>query len=380
VKGWSILFIAANEGAKWGGSELLWSMAAEKLARRGMEVRVSVRDWGSPMPQIERLHEAGCRVFYRRNPSFLKRMGRKFLPVPDYLREHMRTAAEGADLAVISQGGNADGLTWMEMARALGCKYAVIAQCASESWWPDDEVAERLAASYEKAIRSYFVSQANLDLSRRQFATPLLQSLVVRNPFNVKYDARPSWPTEMNDELSLACVARLDVVAKGQDLLLEVLSLPRWRERNVSVSLFGSGVNERMLRRMVGQLKLASVKFMGYANDVEAIWSKHHALVLPSRYEGMPLALVEAMLCGRAGIVTDVAGSRELVRDGANGFLAKAPTVELLDEAMSRAWAARGELREMGSIAAADVRAWVSEDPSEDFARELMILAEAARQ
>ena len=56
------------------------------------------------------------------------------------------------------------------------------------------------------------------------------------------------------------------------------------------------------------------------------IWAEHHALVLPSRFEGMPLVVVEAMLCGRPCIVTDVGGNAELIRDGINGFLAKAPT------------------------------------------------------
>jgi hypothetical protein len=60
-----------------------------------------------------------------------------------------------------------------------------------------------------------------------------------------------------------------------------------------------------------------------------------------------------------------------LIRDGINGFLAKAATVELVDEAMNRAWENRERLKEMGCIAAMDVRKWVSEDPSEDFAGEL---------
>jgi glycosyltransferase involved in cell wall biosynthesis len=379
VRSGKFLFLAVNEGANWGGSELLWSLAAAKLARGGMEVRVSVRDCGGPTLEIEGLRAAGCRIYYRRNPSLLSRLGRKFLPLPNYLREHVRIAGDGVDLVVVSQGGNTDGLPWMELLRSVGYRYALIAQCAAEAWWPDDHIAEKLAAGYENAVGAYFVSQGNLDLSRRQFVTPLQHARVVRNPFNVKYDARPPWPAGENDELLLACVGRLDVLAKGQDLLLGVLSLPHWRERKVRVSLFGSGVNERMLRRMTEQLKLTSVKFMGFANDVEEIWSKHHALVLASRYEGMPLALVEAMLCGRAGIVTDVAGHKELVRDGVNGFLAKAPTAEFLDEAMNRAWEARVQLREMGNIAASDVRKWVSGDPSEDFARELISLAETAR-
>jgi glycosyltransferase involved in cell wall biosynthesis len=135
-------------------------------------------------------------------------------------------------------------------------------------------------------------------------------------------------------------------------------------------------VNERRLRLMVENRKLTSIKFAGFVNDIEKLWSEHHALVLPSRFEGMPLVVVEAMLCGRPCIATDVGGNRELIRDGINGFLAKAPTVELLDEAMNHAWDARHNLMDMGKAAATDVRRWVSKDPSEDFVRELSALVD----
>jgi glycosyltransferase involved in cell wall biosynthesis len=121
-------------------------------------------------------------------------------------------------------------------------------------------------------------------------------------------------------------------------------------------------------------LQLTNVQFLGHQDDMEQLWKDHHALVLASRFEGMPLTVVEAMLCGRPCIVTDVGGNRELVRDGINGFLAKAPTVELLDEAMNRAWDNRSRLKEMGETAAAEVRRWVSPDPAEDFVRELLAL------
>jgi glycosyltransferase involved in cell wall biosynthesis len=370
------LFIAANEWSNWGGSELLWSQAAEKLARRGIEVRASVPDFGKPIKEVEHLRSTGCRIFYRRAPSLLYRLGRRLFPLPEYARRHVRAVGNGVDLVVISQGSNIDGLGWMEEARAAGYKYVVIAEGGTELFWPDDESAERLAAGYEGASCAYFVAQATLDLSRREFATPLLNAKVIRNPFNLQYDARPAWPGDPSEGLYLACIGRLDASTKGQDLLLEVLALPHWRERKVRVSLVGKGINERMLRRRAEQLKLTSVDFLGYRSDIEEVWSKHHALVLPSRFEGMPLTVVEAMLCGRPCIVTDVGGNRELVRDGVNGFLAQAPTVELLDEAMNRAWEARPRLKEMGEAAAADVRLWVSRDPSEDFVRELRRLIE----
>ena len=77
------LFIAANEGTNWGGSELLWSSAAEKLVRRGDEVRISVRDFGKPII-VERVRAAGARIFYRRQPSFISRQIRRIFRLPEY--------------------------------------------------------------------------------------------------------------------------------------------------------------------------------------------------------------------------------------------------------------------------------------------------------
>src|ERR1035441_7970562 len=125
------LFIAANERTDWGGSELLWSSAAEKLVRRGDEVRVSVRDFGKPIRIVERVRSPGCQIFYRRPPSFISRQVRKIFPLPEYSLAHVRSVGDRVDLVVISQGSNLDGLQWMEAARAAGHKEVVIFQNAT---------------------------------------------------------------------------------------------------------------------------------------------------------------------------------------------------------------------------------------------------------
>jgi glycosyltransferase involved in cell wall biosynthesis len=108
---------------------------------------------------------------------------------------------------------------------------------------------------------------------------------------------------------------------------------------------------------------------------VEDVWREHHALALPSRSEGLPLALLEAMLCGRPAVVTDVGGNAEAITDGVSGFLADAPTVGAFDEALERAWERRADWSRMGRAAAAAARAIVPADAGRELAGELQAIA-----
>jgi glycosyltransferase involved in cell wall biosynthesis len=212
-----------------------------------------------------------------------------------------------------------------------------------------------------------FVSEGNRDEAEIFFGQRFPNARIVRNPFNVPYDAAPSWPSS-DDVIRLACVGRLDPAAKGQDILFKVLARPPWRDRRLTVSLVGKGSSEKTLRRLVKMLDIADrVLFQGFASDIVEVWAKHHALILPSRVEGLPLAVVEAMLCGRICIVTDVAGNGELLEDNITGFVAKAPVPDLVDEALERAWRRRHEWQDMGKIAAQSVRKNVPSDPIGEF-------------
>jgi glycosyltransferase involved in cell wall biosynthesis len=365
-----IAIVAGNEVVPWGGAEYCWAAVAERFAKRGVHVSVSVMNWDRPVKQVEHLRSVGCRIFLRPKRTIAGRVWRRLHLRKGYEWTHLRRVAKGADLVVISQSGNVDSLLWMEAARSQRFPYVMISQSGNEQWWPDDDYAERLAVAYEAACAAYFVSEANLALTRRQIVSSLPRGSVIRNPFNVRYEARPAWPGDSAEQLLLGYVASLDIRQKGQELLIQVLERPHWRARNVRVTLAGIGPHERMLRKTVGVLKLP-ITFAGFVENLEEFWSRHHALVLPSRFEGLPLALVEAMLCGRPAIVTDTAGHRELIRHGVNGFLAKGPTPDLLDEAMNDAWENRHRLRTMGERAASDVRERVPPDPVGDLVHKL---------
>jgi glycosyltransferase involved in cell wall biosynthesis len=85
----------------------------------------------------------------------------------------------------------------------------------------------------------------------------------------------------------------------------------------------------------------------------------------------MPLSLVEAMLCRRLPVVTDIAGHSEIILDGINGFIARAATAEFLDDAMERAWKCRNNWQKLGTQAGDDIRQIFPSDPVRVFADRL---------
>ena len=276
-------------------------------------------------------------------------------------------------LVVVSSGNFVPDLSWCEACRQLEIPYATISQSVAACWWPSDTNACRLREAYGGARGLYFVSSENVRFVERMLGCRLLNARVVRNPFNVDYAVQCPFPQE-EGYWRLACVARLEPDAKGQDLLLEVLQQDKWRKRSVKLSLFGDGHNAQSVRQLASLYRLNAVTFCGRAENVEEIWRNHHLLVLPSRFEGLPLALVEAMLCARPAVVTNVAGNPEVIEDGETGFVAAAPTVGHLDEAMERAWRHRGNWRAMGVEAARQIRLLVPSDPAGEFVKELMPL------
>ncbi|WP_348260859.1 glycosyltransferase family 4 protein [Telmatobacter sp. DSM 110680] len=250
----------------------------------------------------------------------------------------------------------------------------IILQCNSELMWFEKNSVDKAVACYTGARSVFCVSQGNLDLLRLQVGEPLPQGELVWNPYNVSSERIAPWPTE-NDLLRMACVARLDPAAKGQDLLLKVMARQEWRERPIEVNFFGEGPYDLALRRLASLLQIKNVRFRGHVNDINAIWNEHHILALPSRYEGLPLALVESMWCGRPAVVTDVAGNAELCVDGVTGFVASSASLSSFAEAMERAWAARTEWKRIGDAARARVETLVPEDPVGVFSDRLQACA-----
>ena len=172
------------------------------------------------------------------------------------------------------------------------------------------------------------------------FATKLDNAHVIYNP--PSFDVSDPCGPPPNDVFRLLNVARIDPGHKGQDLLLDVLALPKWRQRDVQLQIAGGG-NRKWLELLIACKGLTNVTLLGHVNDLKAVWEKTTFGIFPSRYEGIPLALVEGMALGRAVIATDVAGHREWIDHGMNGFLAAGASISCIDDALEQAWIRRDD-------------------------------------
>ena len=92
-----------------------------------------------------------------------------------------------------------------------------------------------------------------------------------------------------------------------------------------------------------------SIEYLGETRDVRPYVEACHALVLPSWREGTPTSIMEGMSMGRAAVVTDVPGCREVVEDGVNGCICAAHDPRALAAAMRRLLDEPGLLVRMGA-------------------------------
>ena len=110
--------------------------------------------------------------------------------------------------------------------------------------------------------------------------------------------------------------------AKDHATLLRAAAQVRRAVPSVRFVLVGQGPLEAETRRLAGELGLdGTVVFAGFRTDATRLMAAFDAFALSSTYEGLPIALIEAMATGCPAVVTRVGGTPEVVADGVQGFL-----------------------------------------------------------
>lgn len=121
----------------------------------------------------------------------------------------------------------------------------------------------------------------------------------------------------------LTCVARLDP-QKGHLYLLQALPLLVRQYPQVVLLIVGEGQLHQELQDTAASLGVSDhVLFLGFRSDIPCILQDTDVFVLPSLWEGLSIALIEAMAAGKPVVATAVSGTPEVVLDGITGLLVR---------------------------------------------------------
>jgi glycosyltransferase involved in cell wall biosynthesis len=188
--------------------------------------------------------------------------------------------------------------------------------------------------------------------------------------FRLSDEATPSLRRELglgDDEAMVVCVAEF-TSTKNHAFLLETWKKLVREDPRAHLLLVGDGRLREVLSKKVASEGVPRVHFLGYRRDVPQLLRAADIVVLPSRREGLPRAVMEAMAAGKPVVATNVRGSRDLVEDGVTGLLVEVGDVRGLAEALLRLLRDEGLRRGMGQAAQAKVQDYALDRVLEEMA------------
>lgn len=133
----------------------------------------------------------------------------------------------------------------------------------------------------------------------------------------------------------LTCVAKLRIEQKGHFYLLEAMRKMRETRKDFVLLLVGDGPDRHKVQEMIKNYELEeAVILLGDRSDVPSILSITDIFVLPTLYEGMSNALLEAMAVGLPIVTTNISENKELIEHNKSGILVPVRNSQAIGEAL----------------------------------------------
>lgn len=343
----------------WGGSEELWYEMAKEARKKDIKVIHVGYENPQKHPKLLELESLGVKHIDRPGwvPNNSGRIQKTVYLVYNFLRKKLNSPikklfSQKPDVVIYngtcySIAKEKELVTQIKKSKK---PFFILGQLNFENTRNiSSDEASSISEVYDLCRKIFFVSQRNLDVAQRHLCRNINNGIVVRNPVNISSLEKISFPS-MDGTIQLACVANLVTVHKGQDILFEALN--KWENKNWVLNLYGNGYDRSYLENLSKYFGLdQQIKFHGSVKDIRNVWEQNHALIMPSIMEGMPLAIVEAMICERVCIATNVGGISEWITDEKNGFLIAAPTVSLILQTLRKAWSLKNSWPEIAAHA-----------------------------
>jgi glycosyltransferase involved in cell wall biosynthesis len=186
------------------------------------------------------------------------------------------------------------------------------------------------------------VSRAAVAAATRRGAAPAGSIILVPNglstaPYRPDDSIRERTRSSLGvQHFTWLAVGRL-VDAKGYPDMIAAFVLARRAHPSATLLISGTGPLEPDVRRLIGDARLEdAVRLLGMRSDVPALMQAADGFVMTSRWEGLPMVLLEAGASGLPIVATDVGGSRDAVVDGVSGYLTAVAVPAETARAMTR--------------------------------------------
>jgi glycosyltransferase involved in cell wall biosynthesis len=315
-----------------GGAERQVILLAAGLVQRGWRVSVVALS-GAGGSSAQELRDAGA--------AFVSLGMRKGLADPrGWIRFHRFLKQQAPDVV----HAHLPHAAWMARWSRLGAPVRVVVDTLHSSstgtwgrrlgyrWsaWLTDKVSAVSQAVADAHLSAHMVSEDQLAI------LPNGVDLGVWRPDQPDQAVRTAVRREfgLGDGFVWFAAGRLDPVKDYPSLLRAMAMLPP----SARLVIAGAGPCEAELRRLTADLNLGPrVRFLGFEPDVRRWMQAADGYVLSSRWEGLPMGLLEAAACALSAVATDVPGSREVVVDGQTGWLTPACDSAALANTMTHA-------------------------------------------
>ena len=203
--------------------------------------------------------------------------------------------------------------------------------------------------------RQFYVDTLGIDPSR---------ALILKNPVNLPATL-PSTPP--SPPVRLLYLGMLSAPKGAFDLIEAIAGIDEAARRKLHLTMAGHGQLEEAKAQVAAAGLNQTVELRGWINadERDELLRQTHIFVLPSHYEGLPMALLEAMSFGLAPIATPVGGIPDVLHHGANGLLVPVEQPRLLSDAILRLVGDDGFRQRLGQAARASVEPYSADGYAE---------------
>ncbi|MFI3227143.1 MAG: glycosyltransferase family 4 protein [Clostridia bacterium] len=306
-----------------GGTERVGIMIANELSKRGYDVTMlSFWDYGKPFFECHK----NIKIDYLLNPSREGKLYRThiypILKLHNYIQKNKFDIVIDIDTILSNyttfaiKGTKTKHISWehFNYLHTIKDKKRI--------------KAINLAKKYSDKIVVLTKKDYNLHFEKAGIAKEKLEQIYNPTPFEGRKES------DRSEKLVIA-VGRL-TDQKGFDLLLESWSAIEKTGSEWTLAIIGSGEDDDKLKNIIIDKNLKNVQFIPATNEIEKWYDKASVFVLPSRYEGFPMVLLEAMVKGLPIVAFDCfTGPSEMIVDGKNSFLAEDGNVDQFAEKLN---------------------------------------------